>query len=538
MRPAGRSETDSLYFQYPKFDAPGPDARTGKQAAKVAIVGAGPVGMAAALALAKEGIPSILFDNKDTFNDGSRAICIARPSYYILESLGIADPFVEKSLGWTKGRSFYRGEQILEFEMPDSSDEKYRPMYNLQQQYIEQFLWEAVAENDLIETRWQSSLEDIKDIDNGVRLTVKDPAGEYQIDAEWLLACDGARSTIRSKRGLRLQGQNFEGRYVIADVQMDHDYPTIRRALFDPTCRPGGTVLIHRQPDNIWRIDYQLEDHETTDDAIQEATVRASVEAVLKDIGHKGAWELEWWSVYSANTLALDDYRDGRVFYVGDSAHIVPIFGVRGLNNGLADAANIGWKLGWVLNGKAGAELLDSYSPERRGATLDVFANASKSARFMTPNSHGWKLMRDAALSLALDHPFAGQLANPRQMTAYTYADSPAVVLSQDAFEQGPKVGAVFQDVALNGQFLSDQFGDGFTILCFGEALKTELEKASNDKDDITIVSLSTSSSASNHYGAEEGTAYLIRPDLHIAAKWKDTDATTILDTYRRVTFQ
>lgn len=538
MRPAGRSETDSLYFQYPHFDAPGPEAREGKQAAKVAIVGAGPVGMAAALALAKEGIASILLDNKDTFNDGSRAICIARPSYYILESLGIADPFVEKSLGWTKGRSFYRGEQILEFEMPDSSDEKYRPMYNLQQQYIEQYLWEAVAENDLIETRWQSSLEDIKDIENGVRMTVKDPAGEYQVDAEWLLACDGARSTIRSKRGLRLQGQNFEGRYVIADLQMDHDYPTIRRALFDPTCRPGGTVLIHRQPDNIWRIDYQLEDHEETDDAIQEATVRASVEAVLEDIGHEGSWELEWWSVYSANTLALDDYRDGRVFYVGDSAHIVPIFGVRGLNNGLADAANIGWKLGWVLNGKAGAELLDSYSPERRGATLDVFANASKSARFMTPNSHGWKLMRDAALSLALDHSFAGQLANPRQMTAYTYADSPAVVPSQDAFEQGPKVGAVFQDVALNGQFLSDQLGGGFNILCFSEALKTELEKASNDKDYITIVSLSTSSSAASNYGAEEGTAYLIRPDLHIAAKWKDTYATTILDTYRRVTFQ
>ncbi len=538
MRPAGRSETDSLYFQYPKFEAPEPEAREGKQATTVAIVGAGPVGMTAALALAREGIASILFDNKDTFNDGSRAICIARPSYYILESLGIADPFVEKSLGWTKGRSFYRGKQILEFEMPDSSDEKYRPMYNLQQQYIEQYLWEVVAENDLIETRWQSSLEDIKDIENGVCLTVKDPAGEYQIDAEWLLACDGARSTTRSKRGLRLQGQNFEGRYVIADVQMDHDYPTIRRALFDPTCRPGGTVLIHRQPDNIWRIDYQLEDHEATDDAIQEAKVRASVEAVLADIGHKGPWELEWWSVYSANTLVLDDYRDGRVFYVGDSAHIVPIFGVRGLNNGLADAANIGWKLGWVLNGKAGPKLLDSYSPERRGATLDVFANASKSARFMTPNSHGWKLMRDAALSLALDHPFAGQLANPRQMTAYTYADSLAVVPSQDAFEQGPKVGAVIQDVALNGQFLSDQLGDGFTILCFGEALKTELEKASNDKDDITIVGLSTSSSASSYYGAVEGTAYLIRPDLHIAAKWKDTDVTTILDTYRRVTFQ
>ena len=179
---------------------------------------------------------------------------------------------------------------------------------------------------------------------------------------------------------------------------MEHDYPTIRRALFDPDCRRGGTVLIHKQPDNIWRIDYQLNDNEKTQQALDENNVRDSVSAVLKDLNYNGSWELEWWSVYSANTLALDDYRDGRVFFVGDSAHIVPIFGVRGLNNGFSDAANIGWKLGWVLNNKAGKELLNSYSPERRGATIDVFYNSSKSSKFMTPSTYGWKLMRDAAL--------------------------------------------------------------------------------------------------------------------------------------------
>ncbi|WEZ85339.1 FAD-dependent monooxygenase (plasmid) [Rhizobium sp. 32-5/1] len=478
LRPAGRSETESRYFHYPYFDAPGKQVHTAGQTAKVAIVGAGPVGMTAALTLAREGIPSLLFDNKSTFNDGSRAICVARPSYQILQRLGIAAPFVEKALGWTTGRSFYRGKQILEFKMPDSEGEKFRPMYNIQQQYIEEFLWNAVSANPLIETRWQSSVDGIEDRNDGVCLTVKDPDGVYSICAEWILACDGARSNIRAKRGLRLQGQNFEGRYVIADVQMDHDYPTIRRALFDPRCRPGGTVLIHRQPDNIWRIDYQLSENEATEDAIREDKVRQSVTAVLDEIGHTGPWELEWWSVYSANTLALADYRDGRVFFAGDSAHVVPIFGVRGLNNGVADAANIGWKLGWVLNGKAGEALLDTYSPERRGATLDVFANASKSARFMTPNTHGWRLMRDAALSLALDHPFAGALANPRQMTAYTYSDSPAVAPDDTNFTAGPVAGSVFQDVGLNGGHLSEKLGHGFTVLCFDEELSARLEDA------------------------------------------------------------
>ncbi len=316
----------------------------------------------------KVGIASVLLEAGSTFGDGSRAICVARQSFHILERIGAVAPFLNKALGWTTGRSFYRGHQILEFEMPDSPRDKYRPMYNIQQQFIEQYLWDAIAAEPLIETRWQSEVIGLSDTPDGVLLTVRDPAGSYDLPADWVLAADGARSPIRKLRGLRLKGENYEGRYVIADVQMAHDYPTIRRALFDPACRPGGTVLVHKQPDDIWRIDYQLRDDERTEDALDEAEVRRSVAAVLAEIGHHGDWALEWWSVYSANTLALDDYRDGRVFFIGDSAHIVPIFGVRGLNNGLADAQNIAWKLSRVIAGHAPEGLLDSYSPERRGS--------------------------------------------------------------------------------------------------------------------------------------------------------------------------
>lgn len=520
MRPAGRSETDSLYFDYPYFDAPERADVEGKT--PVAIVGAGPVGMVAALGLAQRGISSILFDNKSTFNDGSRAICVARASFHLLERIGAVEPFLEKSLGWTMGRSFYRGQQILEFEMPDSTSEKYRPMYNIQQQFIEKFLWEAVAKEPLIETRWQSTVDAVVDHQDGfARLAVTDPNGSYEIDATWVLAADGARSSIRKMRGLRLNGENYEGRYVIADVQMDHDYPTIRRALFDPDCRRGGTVLVHKQPDNIWRIDYQLGDDEDEAAAIQEDTVRTSVQAVLDDIGHKGDWELEWWSIYSANTLALDDYRDGRVFFIGDSAHIVPIFGVRGLNNGLADAENIAWKLGMVLNGEASEDLLNSYTPERRGATLDVFANASKSARFMTPPTKGWEVMRDAALSLALREPFAGNLANPRQMTPYTYADSPVVMADDAGFSSGPVPGSALPNAQHGEGFLSDYLGPDFTlILC-----DPRFEITSQN---VKTLVLDPNCDAAQMLGLSEHGAYLIRPDGHISARFYSATAETI----------
>ncbi len=536
MRPSGRGELDSLYFHYPQFEAPqGRERQHLGRRVPVAIVGAGPVGMTAALALARQGISSVVLDRKSTFNDGSRAICIERHSYAILESLGAIAPFLEKSLGWTKGRSFYRNRQILEFKMPDGQDEKYRPMYNLQQQYIERYLHEAAARSDLIDFRWQSEVIALEDNEDGVTLTVRDSEDVYEFSADWVIACDGAHSPLRKLRGLRLNGENFEGRYVIADIRMDHDYPTIRRALFDPACRPGGTVLIHRQPDDIWRIDYQLFDEESTEDAVREDNIRAGVAGILGEIGHDGDWELEWWSVYTANTLALDDYRDGRVFFAGDSAHIVPIFGVRGLNNGFADAINIGWKLGWVLNGKAGIGLLDSYTPERRGATLDVFANAAKSARFMTPPTRGWRIMRDAALSLALSHDFAGQLANPRQMKPYVYADSPAVCPEPGDFASGPEVGRVAPDVKLDRGYLSDLLGPGFTALCFDEAIASDLAAERGDDSDLAILALPGKSRAAETYGADATSVYLIRPDRHIAARWRTATAPAVLAAYRAI---
>jgi 3-(3-hydroxy-phenyl)propionate hydroxylase len=553
MRPHGKGPLDSLYFAYPAF-APrlvNPVGRT-----PVAIVGAGPIGMTAALTLASYGVRSVLLDNKTTFNDGSRAICIARPSMQILQQTGAVQPFLAKALGWTRGRSFFRGREFFAFDMPHSDNEKYLPMYNLQQQYIEQYLWEAIQAQPLIDLRWASEVTGVtphaddhghdhahdhpNDHKHGAVLEVTTPLQQYQLAADYVLAADGARSTIRQKMGLRLQGANYEGRYVIADIRMASDYPTERRALFEPASRPDGTVLIHKQPDNIWRIDYQLTEAETSDDEIREAKIRERVTAVLADIGHSAAWELEWWSIYTANTLALDEYTHGPVIFIGDAAHIVPIFGVRGLNNGLADAHNIGWKLGYVLRGWADPALLNSYSPERRGATLDVFANATKSTRFMTPPTRGWSLMRSAALSLALSQDFAKPFANPRQMQPYTYADSPVTLFPEREaeFAAGPARGAIAMNARMaEGGYLLDRTGTGFSALIFDvasarmtDALRDLVSQLRRRDPGFSAVRIDTPA-IMDLYGATAGTVYLLRPDLHVAGRWKLADHAEILET-------
>lgn len=544
MRPSGRTETDSLYFEYPYFPFIRPPELDGQAIHhRVAIVGAGPVGVTAALELARHGIASVVLDDKDTVNDGSRAICLSRHSLEILQQLGVDGPFVAKGLGWTRGRTYFRDREIYRFQMPHSDQERFYPMVNLQQQYIEQFLIDKAAESGLVEMRWQSAVTDVSQDDAGVSLEVNTPDGHYRLEADYLLAADGARSVVRKAFDLSLHGEAYEGRYVIADVRLRSDFPTERRAFFHSHALPDTTILVHKQPDDIWRIDYQLGPGEDPEQAVEEASIRGKVERVVRGVMQEsGDWELEWWSLYKAHTLALDDYRHGRVLFIGDSAHLVPIFGVRGLNNGLADAANAGWKLACVLNGRAPDGLLDSYSPERRGATLDVFANAGKSTRFMTPPTRGYRRMRDAALALAFHNDYASGFANPRQVTPYTYAESPLTLGDDPAFEAGPVPGAPLINRRLGeDDFLLDHLGTGFTLLHFSDtgevdpSLQRRLEALQAEGVDLTLLRLARAPGGEEvlidpdgslfaGYGAAPGTAYLARPDRHVAGRWTSFD--------------
>lgn len=248
----------SIYYPYRVYDAWLPSKHAVDARKQVVIVGSGPAAMVTALELSRHGVPSVVCTAELQFSQGSRAICFTRRSLEILQQVGVADRMTENGLPWRFGNSFYRGQRVFRMEAPHDPDDRFFPVLNIQQQYMEQYLYEACAESPLIDFRWGNKVVHVATHGDHARATVDTPEGEYTLEADWLVAADGGRSGIRSQLNLQMEGASYEGFFVIADIRIDLPLPTERLAYFDPPWNPGNTILMHREPHGIWRVDYQL----------------------------------------------------------------------------------------------------------------------------------------------------------------------------------------------------------------------------------------------------------------------------------------
>ena len=543
----------SIYYAYRVHDAwlPAPHGAGPRQ--RVAVVGAGPAGLVAALELARHGVPSVVLESERQVSLGSRAIVFTRRSLEILQQVGVAARMTAAGLPWRFGNSYYRGQRVFRMEAPHDPDDRFFPMLNIQQQFLEQYLVEACEAHPLVELRWGNLLTAIEQHPDHAVLAVDTPAGPYRLDADWVVAADGGRSPLRTMLGLKLEGAAYEGRFVIADIRVDLPLPTERLAFFDPAWNPGNTVLMHREPHGIWRVDYQLPAGETPEQALQPSSLRERIDATLAMIGHAGArWEMDWASVYSARTLTLPDYRCGRVLFTGDAAHLLPIFGVRGANTAFQDSQSLGWQLAFVVKGLAGERLLANYSAERVGAAREIIDEAGKSTRFMTPPSPGFQLLRDAVLSLSLRHEFVRPLYHWRTSRPHEYTHSMLNAADDDdaRFDTGPARGAPPRNVRLGpDEHLLDHLGGGFDLLYFTAAdavpapLRQAIEEARARGVPLRVTAVGAAGPVAGadrvladadgrlraRYGvAGAGAAYLLRPDQHVCARWVTLDPTRL----------
>ena len=506
-----------------------------------AVVGAGPVGLAAAIDLAQQGVEVVVLDDNDRVSFGSRAICFAKRQLEILARLGCAAPMVAKGVQWQHGKVFFDDRKVYAFDLLPEEGHEFPAFINLQQYHFEEYLVQRVralqAGGAEIEIRGGNRVTAVADRGDHVALTVDTPEGEYAVEADWLIACDGAGSPVRKMMGLDFVGRVFEDNFLIADVIMEADFPTERWFWFDPPFNRGQSALLHKQPDGVWRIDLQLGWDIDKDAEKKPENVIPRLKAML---GEDVAFELEWVSIYTFQCRRMERFRHGRVLFAGDAAHQVSPFGARGANSGLQDADNLAWKLKLVQEGRAPEALLDSYDDERILGADENILNSTRSTDFITPKSETSRLFRDAVLDLAERYPFARPLVNSGRLSVpCTYDGSP--LNGPDALPGGPartRPGSPCPDAPLAGGYLLRRLGGGFTLLTVNAEAPETLEE-----DGVAATRLALTSAddpegylRDRYLGEAAGAVYLIRPDQHVAARFAAYDEAALRRSLRRAT--
>ncbi len=498
----------------------------------VVVVGAGPSGLTAAIALDACGIDSVVLDDNDTVSTGSRAICFAKRTLEIWDRLGCAAPMLEKGVVWQVGKVFFRDAQVYQFNLQPEGGHKMPAFINLQQYYVEEFLVERIGELPRVDLRWKNRVTRVEPRDDGVQVEVETPDGRYTLSCDYLLAADGANSLVRDSVGAVARGQEFHDQFLICDISMHADFPTERWFWFDPPFHPGHSVLLHRQPDNVWRVDFQIGADADAAQALRIENIRPRIDAML---GARTTWDLEWASAYTFRCRKLDRLAHGRVLFIGDSAHQVSPFGARGANGAVQGVENLVWKLARVMRGEAPDALLSTYDTERQRGAAENLLHSTRATDFITPKSPISRVFRDSVLRLAKRYPFARALVNSgRLSTPCRYDDSPLNTPDEDRFTPLARPGSPCPDapISVRGKsgWLLEQLGGSFVLLVAGLPVPDGMRAL----PDLTVLELgadfvATSDDLARRYDLVGGAAYLMRPDQHVAARWRglDVDAVT-----------
>jgi len=384
----------------------------------VAVVGAGPVGLTLALRLSQFGVPVTVLERAERRRgEGSKALCMQRETLESWALLGFGQRVADRGVAWALGRTYFQDTELFQTALP-ATDEHFPPFVNVSQTEVEALMVAAAEREPLITLRWGCTVSAVRVGPDGVRLTGDGP----DVTARYAVGADGARSAVRRAAGIGFPGHSHADQFLIADIRARLPFPAERRFWFDPPWNPGRTVLIHPQPEDVWRIDWQVPPE--FDLAAEQADGRLD-ERIRRIVGST-PYEPVWLTVYRFHQRMAERFRVGRLLLAGDAAHLMSPFGARGLNSGVGDAMNLAWRLAAALaDPRRADELLDAYADERMHAARENLGVTDATMRFMVPESDETRAERDATLRASVHDPEqrarvdSGRLCTP---TVYPWA--------------------------------------------------------------------------------------------------------------------
>ncbi len=357
----------------------------------VLIVGAGPVGLTAALALARAGVATRIIDKAAAPSPFCRAIGVTPRTLEVMEDLGPARDLIDAGLWLTGMRVVVAGGPARDVAV-DLSDLPYSAL-GVPQYATEAVLTDHLARHGVAVERGVALTALSQDAD-GVTVTLDTPAGSETARFPWVIGCDGAHSAVRHALGLGFEGDAFPMEFMLGDVAIDWDLPrgmTYRAISPREDAPPDLFVAIPLPGRGRYRVTMVAPDRLSepagtgTDHGIQSdrpvATLEDMREVAARLVpGPCTLGDMRWSSIFRISMRLASGYRVGRAFIAGDAAHIHPPTGGQGMNTGIQDAYNLAWKLGMVIGGRADPALLDSYDAERRPVAAEVVARTTEAS--------------------------------------------------------------------------------------------------------------------------------------------------------------
>jgi 3-(3-hydroxy-phenyl)propionate hydroxylase len=434
------------------------------QTARVGIVGAGPVGLALAARLATMGIDSVLLDKAPhLLRKGSKACLIQGDVLEILDKVGCASRIAYEGIHWRIAHTYIKDVEMITQQFPERVG--FGQFVNISQYRIEQELLKFLSAHPHADIRWSHEVTGVEQHQDAATLTVATPDGEQRLSFDYVVACDGVHSKLRALTNVAFTGYTHGDRFLITDIRANIARSKERHFFFDSHYNPGRQLVMHPQPDNIWRIDWQLAPDTDIEQEKRNGKLDARIRRVIGDI----PYQIEWLSTYRFNQRVVERFRLGRIFFAGDAAHSLPPYGSRGMNSGIQDADNLAWKLAYVLNGHAGDKLLDSYHAERYPAALENLRVTEATMKFMVPPTRFLRIQRSLIFKLAVPFKSMRRLVDHGKMAEpFSYRESSLI----DASADSPLLGQFAPDakIYIDGEKsrLRKLFGDAFVCLFFG----------------------------------------------------------------------